>query len=535
MRLIRIFIQATIIIAITIISCSTGGGGTEWEARISGRVIDSTGTPSVSAKVLLLPANFNPIKDTISDNSRYVVTDSTGSYSIYVNGPGYFNIEVTSAATENKALITGISVSDVDKTIVPDAVVGKCGTIIVDVPVDSSSDNPYVYIPGTSSFMQVSDGKAILTDIPAGTIPALYLNTEKDARLLKTGIQVPSDGTVFVKKSSCWNFSEKIFLNTTVSGAGIENNVYNFPLLLRLSKDNFDFSKAMPSGEDVYFTKIDGTRIDFEIERWDPQAQLAEIWVKIDTVAGNTSKQYLIMFWGNSNSIVNSNPAAVFDTSDGFTAVWHLSQPNGKTISDATINGIHGEAVSTTTANGAIGLAQSFDGISSHIQTPETGDNKLNFPEKGSFSVSAWVKTNILDSSYQGILYKSNFQYGLQIRPENNWEFFTFVENDGWENTNYTATAHTWHFLTGVRIGTQQYLYLDGTCVDSSISFVSSTLSKDTLTHLEIGHCLNGGLEPDRYFDGTIDEVRISRVATSPDWIKLCFMNQKEKDMLVAW
>ncbi|HEX7511205.1 MAG TPA: LamG-like jellyroll fold domain-containing protein, partial [Chitinivibrionales bacterium] len=36
-------------------------------------------------------------------------------------------------------------------------------------------------------------------------------------------------------------------------------------------------------------------------------------------------------------------------------------------------------------------------------------------------------------------------------------------------------------------------------------------------------------------FIGRIDEVRVSSVPLNPDWIKLCFMNQKEQDALVKW
>lgn len=38
-----------------------------------------------------------------------------------------------------------------------------------------------------------------------------------------------------------------------------------------------------------------------------------------------------------------------------------------------------------------------------------------------------------------------------------------------------------------------------------------------------------------RNFFGTIDEVRVCRVARSADWIKLCCMNQKEQDALVLF
>jgi hypothetical protein len=37
------------------------------------------------------------------------------------------------------------------------------------------------------------------------------------------------------------------------------------------------------------------------------------------------------------------------------------------------------------------------------------------------------------------------------------------------------------------------------------------------------------------FFDGMIDEVRISNIARSGDWIKLCYMNQKENDALITF
>lgn len=40
---------------------------------------------------------------------------------------------------------------------------------------------------------------------------------------------------------------------------------------------------------------------------------------------------------------------------------------------------------------------------------------------------------------------------------------------------------------------------------------------------------------PGHYFNGKIDEVRISSVSLSAAWIKLCYMNQKTQDALIQW
>ena len=162
-------------------------------------------------------------------------------------------------------------------------------------------------------------------------------------------------------------------------------------------------------------------------------AQAAEVWIKVDTIRGNDNSQYIALYWGNPGAADSSNGAAVFDTAAGFAGVWHLGQPTGTTVLDATANGINGTATATATVSGAIGAAQSFNGTSSLIQTSASASDKVNFPDTGTYSVSAWVKANALDSLFHGIVYKSNFQYGLQIRPKNEWEFFTYIDKTRWE------------------------------------------------------------------------------------------------------
>jgi hypothetical protein len=225
----------------------------------------------------------------------------------------------------------------------------------------------------------------------------------------------------------------------------------------------------------------------------------------------------------------------VFDTAAGFAGVWHLGQTNGTLVPDATANVNNGTATATSTVGGAVGMAQMFDGKSSLIRVSGPGADKLNFPENGAFSVSAWVQTNVLDSVFHGVVYKSNEQYGLQMRPKNTWEFCTYIDKTRWEMSRASATDYSWHALVGVRNGIKQYLYVDGECLDTTLMIVQTNIARVYDQPLEIGHCPDGGLDPDRYFRGVIDEVRISNMAYTADWIKLCYMNQKEQDALVKW
>jgi hypothetical protein len=75
-------------------------------------------------------------------------------------------------------------------------------------------------------------------------------------------------------------------------------------------------------------------------------------------------------------------------------------------------------------------------------------------------------------------------------------------------------------------------LYIDGTqaAVSNDVNSIKyAGLGSDTY----IG--IHGNGKTIFNFVGMIDEVRVNNVAVNSDWIKLCFMNQKQPDALVHW
>ena len=101
---------------------------------------------------------------------------------------------------------------------------------------------------------------------------------------------------------SQWKFSRRIYLNTSSTGADIAGMVTNFPVLLRLRANSFDFSQAKRDGGDIRFTSSSGIPLPYEIERWDSIGREAEEWVRVDTVQGNNDSQFIIMYWGNPDA-----------------------------------------------------------------------------------------------------------------------------------------------------------------------------------------------------------------------------------------
>src|SRR3954468_6874888 len=149
---------------------------------------------------------------------------------------------------------------------------------------------------------------------------------------------------------SQWSKYRNITVNTTSSGANVANAVANFPVLVRLTSAHADvFSQAAAAGADIRFTDSTGAvRFKHQRERWDSAGQLAEFWVLVPSVGGNTLTN-LRMYWGKNSAADSSSGVGVFNTANNFTAVWHMNEASGN-ISDATNNAFVGVNNGTATA-----------------------------------------------------------------------------------------------------------------------------------------------------------------------------------------
>ena len=128
-----------------------------------------------------------------------------------------------------------------------------------------------------------------------------------------------------------------IALNTTSNGANVANNVYNFPVLVRLTSSNFSgFGPVQAGGADIRFSKsADYTKaLPYQIQRWDATRDLAEIWVLLDTVSGTVRPKRLPCITAMAARQANRTGRRFSVRVIDFVAVWHLPD-----LTDATGNG----------------------------------------------------------------------------------------------------------------------------------------------------------------------------------------------------
>ncbi|MBN1130212.1 MAG: hypothetical protein JXA71_14565, partial [Chitinispirillaceae bacterium] len=251
---------------------SLTGGSDNPDFKVAGVITEENGNPAPNTQIMLLPCSFNPVTDSVPVAAMVDTTDGNGRYEFTVTLKGIYNIQAVHLFKRTRLFLSGISVAS-DTTRIAGAALSVPGAVKVMLPSGINSLTGYVYFPGTPflAFLNNHTDFVALDSVPAGTIPAVYYSSTNipSCSVIRYDVPViPGDTTVVYNPS--WQYARRIFLNTTAGGADVSGDVYNFPVLVRLTAGNFTFSQAQAGGADIRFTKPDNTFIPYEIERWDP-------------------------------------------------------------------------------------------------------------------------------------------------------------------------------------------------------------------------------------------------------------------------
>lgn len=540
-RLIDVFVTGCMFFCF----CTNGdsplsGTSEQGNARVAATICNPDLSPSIGTSVTLRRSDYiaNTAQSTPDARIyRDAVTGSDGSFIIDSVDTGSYFIEVNDHIANAVLLKCSITTSDTfvafgKDTLQPYSIVkGKAPSV--------SPDKKYsLKIDGLERFYEVNpDGSFSAPDLPRGTFTFRITDqtsTEKPHIIPDITTQ---PGMLTILPGNGWLFFKPVYLNTTSTGAAITSNLYRFPVLIRLNSSNFPFNEAKIDGSDIRFIKTgpDSTQLTFEIERWDAMNNQAEIWVTFDTIYGNSDKKMCIMQWGNPDAAEGVSAGTAFDTADGFGAVLHLS--DNITAADATPNRFNGQPSNIEKIRGMVGNAGGFSVINkSHISIENSAGGTLNFPQNGSYTISAWINADSTASN-RVIIGKGDLQYYLRIHNLN-WHFAEYHDtpSKGWEFTSSPYSFGKWVYVCGVRDGTSQYLYVDGVCVDSSKTLMGDSDGTRTDTFdIDIGRKLQSDGTANLHFSGGIDEVRICTTARDAEWIKLSYSNQCNDNNLVKF
>lgn len=532
-----LFLVSTYVTFLCLCNTTISGGGTDFPntRTVAGRIVHENGTPASFTDVFLLAEDYIPIGSQSDRCSNFFTTDSCGNYEFEINDTGNFNLYAVNHKQHTRLLIRNIEVTSEDTVLqVKETALAPPGVIKIVLPDSLKTADGVVYLRGTCFSTPVSStGEAVVIDsVPSGIVPALYFAqtaSTEDLLLQDSTDVIPLDTTIIAPENG--PNSLKLILNTTGTGAGIDEDVYHFPLAIRFSSLPVSMEKFLPDGSDLVITRSDNELLPYEIEMWDSGKRDALVWVKVDTLYGNNDKQSIYLFWGK-RVFTSERTDAVFDTAAGFSAVWHL---NGG-CTDATKNNHDGERDTTVTDTaGILGGAQRFSG-NNRIKI----DGLINAPS--SLTLSAWAKLDTADRLGGEVV---SIGDAALIRVDDKYNNKgcqgAFYSSPGAPDTmthNHISSgiflAGTgWHYFTYVydAAAMRQRFYIDG--ILSKEEEVTTTIHYDSIgTATIIGAHGNGKNSMD--FTGCIDEVSVARTVRREAWIKLCYMTQCRDSKLIV-
>jgi hypothetical protein len=515
---------------------SMAGGTTDTgNSRIAGVIYANDGGKAKGASVILRSRDFlSSVQNAeLSDNSvlkKETTTDDSGRFVIDSMEYGNYSIEVNDreiSAALIAATVSSPSPGQIIDTLRPYA--GISGNIGLKT---GPSSRMFVLVYGLERKIPIdSFGRYEAHDLPQGTLNFRIVSVDTIFKPFDINSVSLIQGETDIVPFTGWRSSATIVLNTSASGASVKRTVTDFPVLIRLTKDNLNFALAQATGADLRFGKQGGAFFQYEIERFDSIAQLAEVWVKVDSVRGDDSAQNFIMYYGNAQAPGQSESREIFDTAAGFQGVWHMNENPGagaNAIKDRTANDHHGTPNGSMGASdvvsGMIGKALNFNGQNAYVNA-----GVLNLT--GSYALSCWVNSNDLSSArrfiwkeYSYTLWYDAIGAGIRVEHFTNGGIWRGIYQDG--GNFWPLAAGTWYYLVGTYDGDKIRYYVNGIAKDSTQTIGVNPNSSDQI--LSLGGRLG------ELVSGTMDEVRIENIARSSDWVKLCYMNQKIDNQLVV-
>lgn len=146
--------------------------------------------------------------------------------------------------------------------------------------------------------------------------------------------------------------------------AGRMEELVDFPVPIRLTANEIDYSLYSDDGRELVFFESDGSAtIDHDIEAWNPGGE-SLVWVRIDSIKADSNDGHIYLYQGDQAVDNPPRPAQVWR--NGYEGVYHFNLAAAPgTLIDSSGHERHGDIfgpVTESEAPATIGPAAAFPG-----------------------------------------------------------------------------------------------------------------------------------------------------------------------------
>lgn len=262
--------------------------------------------------------------------------------------------------------------------------------------------------------------------------------------------------------------------------------------------------------------KSEAEQLFHEIEYFDGSTGILVAWVNVPALSTIADIDFY-MYYGNLECSNQEFPELVWDSN--YKVVYHMNYISGNLIDSTSYNNDCNTVFGSPDYYhiGKIGYAINFE--KSTEEAFEDGDILDGLDE---LTVEAWINLEEYHSSHCIIASHEDAWY-FHV----NYEYHTVVfdihggVSGSAAHDDIICPLGTWYYAVGTWSdpSDRMQLFTNGELKDTYIESLSMQNSPD---HFAIGYQDNNG----KYFDGAIDEIRVSDIERSEEWIKTTFNNQ---------
>jgi RHS repeat-associated protein len=501
-----------------------------------------TVTPTTS---MLYPGQTSAFSATVLNTTNTTVTWSvTGTGTITASG-----VYTAPATIAGQQTVTITATSQADPTMSSSATVTLSPPVSVTVTPTTVTLNANQTQQFTATVLNSSNTAVTWTLAGTGTISAsgLYASPASvlapaTATITATSQADPSQSssaTVTLSAQTCAPLGYGYERTIVINHANVPNtDQVSFPLLV---SGTYPFLATVANGgrlqsaagSDVLFTSdaLGQNPLDFEIDNYNGATGTVAYWLRVPNLSHSVDTT-IYMWYGNPGITASrENKTGVW--SNGYVAVYHMG--DGTDLSAADSTGINGMAtnVGVTASSGAIGGGGSFQNSSNptylDVSTNPSFKPSANLTVEAWFnanSITAWNKIVGLDYRADGSWTPPFLAYALQNYADSNqfgWQVTSAGSGPALATQN-SYSLNTWNHAVGTYDGTKMISYLNG--VPSAALALNGPIDYGSSLDLTIGARSPYSIGNSEGWHGLLDEVRISNVTRSSDWIATEYANQ---------
>jgi biopolymer transport protein ExbB len=322
--------------------------------------------------------------------------------------------------------------------------------------------------------------------------------------------------------SNDWKYRKEIGFDLTSTGADVSTSPQDVPVLIRLSLANFSyFNDTKADGSDFrLIAGDDKTPLKFHFEKYDPQNQIALLWVLMPQLTGGSKSDKIYAYYGNPDAASAADVAGTYDAQQAL--VLSFAETTGLPMDGTAYKNNPSASTATLTPASLIAGGTTFTGKES-ITVPATASLRL-LPNQG-MTASAWVRVAQPQDATVLALIDGTKSVELGLSGAKVVARAVF----GGSPVTVTSTADIalsqWHHLAFTAASGKLTLYVDGVAAGSA-----------PVTLQEVGgNFMVGAAGAAKFLTGDVDEVEVSKSARTPEWIKASATGQAMEASLVLF